>query len=152
MEDDQWRPVVGDVSRQTAAQGQLQTAILLWFQEADPVSTHTLAVAARGILVAAQRDRKMPPSPFAEMMQGQPRSFKDWMANPQNFFKHGDYRGRKRHKEAVPHTPKLTELMIADSVGMFHRLYGSTPGHGHVPALVCYRVPKEQGIAGGNAG
>jgi len=38
------------VSKELAARGQLETVIMLWFHYADPVSIHTLAAAAQGIL------------------------------------------------------------------------------------------------------
>src|SRR6266478_679966 len=38
------------VNKELAARGQLHTAIALWFSYGDPVSIHTLAAAAQGIL------------------------------------------------------------------------------------------------------
>jgi hypothetical protein len=45
------------VTKLDAARRQLQTAIRLWFQDADPVSIHTLAAAAYEIIHAVSKQR-----------------------------------------------------------------------------------------------
>ncbi len=104
---------------------QLETALHLWFLDADPVSIHTLAVAAQGVLTAICRDTKQPPSDLKIMLDSKPKGFQKWFRNPQNFFKHGHYEGQK-DREVIRHTPDVTELALADAVGMFQRLFGCT--------------------------
>jgi hypothetical protein len=49
------------ITKLDAARRQLETAITLWFHDADPVSVHTLAMAAHGILRALNKKRGGPP-------------------------------------------------------------------------------------------
>ena len=125
-ESEPW-PRLTHITREDAAKGQLETAIWLWFHDGDASSIHTLAVAAQGILTAVTRDKRAEPSNLAKGLRLQPERLQEWLRNPQNFFKHGNYRGQK-NKELVPHVPDMTELILADNAGTFHRLFGfSTP-------------------------
>ena len=53
------------VTREDAAKDQLEGAIWLWFHEDDqstvsvPISIHTLAVAAQGVLTSIAREKKV---------------------------------------------------------------------------------------------
>jgi hypothetical protein len=121
------------VSRKDAAKDQLEGAVWLWFHEDDettvsvPVSIHTLAVAAQGVLTSIAREEKIELSRFIKAMARQDDEVKDWIRNPQNFFKHGNYKGRGSRK-SVPYHPDLTDLILADNIGMFRQLFGtSTP-------------------------
>jgi uncharacterized Zn finger protein len=63
------------VTREEAAKGQLETAIWLWFHQddertvSDPVSIHTLAVAAQGVLTSIARDKKVEPPQLVKWMK-----------------------------------------------------------------------------------
>jgi hypothetical protein len=116
------------VTQKEAAKAQLETAIWLWFHEhdstvvSDPTSIHTLAVAAQGVISTIIADRKAEPSPFMKAVERQPEKVRAWFRNPQNFFKHGRYRDQRKRKY-VPHLPNLTELILADNIGTFNRLF-----------------------------
>ncbi len=121
------------IPRDDAAKDQLETAIWLWFHEedeasmSDPISVHTLAVAAQGVLTSIARDKGVELSAFVKAVNRQPPKVQDWIRSPQNFFKHGDYRGRGK-RQTVPHMPALTDMILADNIGTFNRLFGiSTP-------------------------
>jgi hypothetical protein len=43
------------ITKLDAARRQLETAITLWFHDADPISVHTLVMAAHGILKAINK-------------------------------------------------------------------------------------------------
>src|SRR5439155_13652745 len=68
------------------------------------------------------------PSPFLKALKRQPPKVQDWIRNPQNFFKHGHYGERGKKRQTVPHLPDLTDMILADNIGTFGRLFGvSTP-------------------------
>lgn len=116
--------VVPDV---VAARGQLETAIWLWFHQFDHSSVHTLAVAVQGLLTSVAGDKKQPPPRYVQAMRERPDSEQDKLRRPQNFFKHGDYKGRKENAPVL-HIPESTEIIMADDAATFHRLFGfSTP-------------------------
>lgn len=86
------------VTQLEAAHRQLGTAIELWIDDADPVSTHTLAFAAHQIIHDINRERKGPPL-LIDMPDIRPemrQEFVNIVKRAPNFFKHAD--GRKRHK------------------------------------------------------
>jgi hypothetical protein len=82
------------ISKLDAAKRQLRTAITMWFYDDDPVSTHTLAVAAYEIIhaVSKARDPNRPELLFdsTQVREDKRREFKDLLREAANFFKHGD--------------------------------------------------------------
>lgn len=121
------------VTRKQAAKQQLETAIWLWFHlglksvVADTASVHTLAVASQGVISAISRDSNQDPSMLMKAIKSQPADMQEWLRNPQNFFKHGNYTGRGKQK-GVTHQADLTEVILADNAMTFNRLYQvSTP-------------------------
>jgi hypothetical protein len=82
------------VSKQDAARRQINSAITLYFSSEDPVSTHTLACAANGILkgldehgpnTGTYQDR------FLKSIKTEHRKFvRDMLSEAQNFFKRAD--------------------------------------------------------------
>jgi hypothetical protein len=102
-----------------AATGQLETAIELWFHDKDPVSIHTLAVAAEGMLTTIARDRDIKLHGDAvAYLASKPKKFQDFMRNPQNFFKHGN---PKLKWELYP--PEQGEIFLASAVGSYMQLF-----------------------------
>jgi hypothetical protein len=104
------------VSKLNAAQRQLRTAIALWFEDADPVSVHTLAFAAYEIFhcVSQHRDPYRRDLIF-DTLHIKDEYRKEWLAlvkKEANFFKHGD-----RDPEAIiDFDPELTERFILFSI------------------------------------
>jgi hypothetical protein len=117
-----------------AARGQLETAVTLWFEEKDESSIHTLAVAAQGMLNQMCKDKKIRPSQIHEMVEQSPKKVRDALRAPQNFNKHGRYKGQKRKGE-VGNTPIWTELILADCLSMHQRLFD-----GLSPMMLLYGV------------
>ena len=110
------------VTPELAARGQLESAIFLWFLEADPASIHTLSVAAQGVLNAIGRPRGTK-SQAVEWINLQSRSFRDRVRDAQNFFKHG--RHHQRDKAVFIYAPFMAEVFMMDAVTHFYRLYES---------------------------
>jgi hypothetical protein len=98
------------VTKASAARSQLETAIQLWFDDADPVSIHTLAVAAHDCFDAlATRAGK--PSRWRELMAARSRKVRKQSAYAQNFFKHGF----KDLKKQARYMPFHGEVLLFDS-------------------------------------
>src|SRR4051794_13537523 len=87
------KPLVVEISDTQSAEGQLETAIELWFREKDPSSIHTLAVAAQGVLNNMCRERRVGTSQIKGIID-KDRS-KQRLREPQYFFKHGTDRNAK---------------------------------------------------------
>ena len=102
-----------------AATSQLETAIELWFHDKDPVSIHTLAVAAEGMLTTIARDRgvKLHSNAMA-YLASKPKNFQKFMRNPQNFFKHGNPK-----LEWDFYHPEQGETFLASAVGSYMQLF-----------------------------
>jgi hypothetical protein len=110
------------VSRELAARGQLETAIGLWFHYADPVSIHTLAAAAQGVLQGvAGKDHKLPH--MRTWLKKFPASVQKKLRDPQNFFKHAD----RNAKAALDYQLDIGTYLIADAAQLHQDLYGLTP-------------------------
>jgi hypothetical protein len=109
------------ITREAAAQGQLHTAIFLWFIEFDMASIHTLAVAANTLL--HQIGSKVgKPSPTMEWLKSQPQSFQKRARDAQNFFKHANTDPNR----VLSYAPIIAEIYLLDSIARFHDLYSIT--------------------------
>ncbi len=72
------------VNKELAARGQLHTAIALWFSYGDPVSIHTLAAAAQGILQGLAGKDHQPPH-MRKWIKNFPPRVQKIIQNPQIF-------------------------------------------------------------------
>ena len=115
-------PLIVDITDRQSAKGHVETAIVLWFEERDPSSIHTLVVAAQGVLNQMCTERGVMPSQINELIEKQTPAVRALFRMPQNFFKHGTSRIQKQ-KGAVRHAPMLTELVLIDCISMYQRLF-----------------------------
>ena len=115
--------LIGITDRESA-EGQLETAITLWFEEKDFSSIHTLAVATQGVLNQMCKERGIRASVINDLIEAQSKTARSWIRSPQNFFKHGRHR-QGRDKNVVVHIPILTELVLIDCASMYQRLFDS---------------------------
>ena len=81
---------------------------------------HTLAIAVMGVLWAYAHKLRQRPSAVAQMIESNPALTR--IKDPQNFFKHGNT-GRKKRVSRVAHFPEITDLILADNVSTFNRLF-----------------------------
>ena len=122
------------VTQIDAARRQLHTAILLWFEDGDLVSMHTLAAAAHGIIHDLNRAQKGPPLLFDSptIDPALKRQSVAILKEFENFCKHADNRKRK-----------ITELEIEPKVTigfMFACLWGLTfLKQKHTPTEMAFR-------------
>jgi hypothetical protein len=117
-------PLLVEITDRESADGQLKTALELWFNDKDRSSIHTLAVAAQGVLNQMCKERRIRPSQINALIESRPPAFRKIMRTPQNFFKHGSDR-EQRLKGVVRHSPMLTELILLECLSMYQRLFGT---------------------------
>jgi hypothetical protein len=110
------------VSKELAAKGQLETAIALWFHYGDPVSIHTLAAAAQGILQGIV-GKTHAHTHMREWLKKFPPHVQKIMRDPQNFFKHA----WTDAKVVKSYQPYIGTLIIGDAALLHQDLYGLTP-------------------------
>ena len=107
------------ITKLDAARRQLETAITLWFHDADPVSVHTLVMAAHAILSAINKKRGGQPmlgdptSPY--IRPGFEKRVADMFVESSNFFKHGAKDPLATHYFA----PELNHCMLLDACQTF---------------------------------
>ena len=102
------------ITKLEAARRQLETAITLWFHDADPVSIHTLVMAAHGILRPLNKQRRGQPmlgDPGPHIRPALEKRVADMFAESSNFFKHGAKDSLATHYFA----PEINHCMIVDA-------------------------------------
>jgi hypothetical protein len=106
------------ITRQGAARGQLEGAILLWFLEANVAAVHTLAVAAQTILhnVGTKKNK---PSALVTWLRTQPPWFQKRAVQAQNFLKHAN----KDPERVLIYAPLIGDIYIMDAMFLFEELY-----------------------------
>jgi hypothetical protein len=111
------------IGKLDAARRQLETAILLYFNSADPVSIHTLAAAAQGILQHLGSHESSPmllERSLAQIPKELADEIRTSIRKPQNFFKHAD----QDPDEVIEFAPALTEFTLLDAVAKYLELTG----------------------------
>src|ERR1700686_2113570 len=114
-----------------AAQRQLESAIMLWFQTEEPVSIHTLAVTANDCYRAMGKKAGKPSSMVQDWMNTLPAKQNEVIRHTQNFFKHG----LKDLEETAVFTPLHAELMILESANYHELLFGKL-----TPLMLCFAI------------
>jgi hypothetical protein len=131
------RPKVVTITKQSAAQSQLETAISLWFDDADPLAIHMLAVAAHDCYHALAGNKAMP-SYLRAFVARQSQAFQDDFRAVQNFAKHG----AKKLTGTVRLRPVVTDGIIFDALCCHADLYENlTPLMKAFSARLCLEQP-----------
>src|SRR3989338_1475671 len=124
------------LSKMDAARRQLETAIRLYFNWGDAVSIHTLAAAARNVLVnlCEHRDLKHPIL-FENLLNEaispeHHQEVRNKFRAPENFFKHAD----RDPEEILEFNPEASEYWLLEAVEAYTLLTQE-----HVPVLHAYR-------------
>jgi len=115
-------PKVVIVTKAVVAKSQLETAIVLWFTEGDPVSIHALAVAAQDCYRALAAHAKID-SPFEVWAKSQSPGFQTKLHDAQNFFKHGPNQFKGKLHLMTMHG----EVLMFDAAICHKRLFGEYP-------------------------
>jgi hypothetical protein len=110
------------ISKLDAAKRQLETTISLFFQEADPVSVHSLARASHEILEAVckkQGHNSILEEGFEKWIKkDKVKEVKDKLNETKNFFKHGASDGDK----SIEFNPDLSGYYIWDACRLYRLL------------------------------
>lgn len=106
------------LTRRDIARGQLESAILLWFLEKDPVAIHVLATAALEVIHGVG-SKKGKPSLIKSVSKAFPKSFQKQVAMPQNFFKHAT----TDPNCVLEFLPEISEYFMFDGVLSYERVF-----------------------------
>lgn len=116
-----------DISKLDAAKRQLDTAINLYFKNADPVSIHTLTAAAHQILMdIANLERVksfMKDAALKIVRKGSKKEYLSIVTKAENFFKHAE----KDPRALLKFNPEQTEYLLLDAVEMYMQLTKEFP-------------------------
>ncbi len=110
------------ITKAEAARRQIDTAITLWFRDADPISIHTLACAGLEILhdlgkPLGQTAMQYDPCSFRK------ETFKEWIQlvnKSRNFLKHAD----RDPLDTLGFNPTANKYLLADCVDTCLRVSG----------------------------
>jgi len=120
------KPVIFDV--QTVAKRQIESAILLWFLEADIGSIYALTVAAQELVDNAKakdaKERIAKGLPKEEPGSDFPAAMKAFMRVRQRFLKHGPDRNLRA---SVDLSPRDVSAVLFSAVGNYTIFYHKTP-------------------------
>ena len=112
-------PSVLIATKKGAAVGQLESAILLWFNEADPISILVLASNAHDCFHALGK-KIGKPSWWMTWLESMPPAFKERAKYIQDFAKHGF----KDLDEDAPYEAKVAEMTMIAAVSCYEQIYG----------------------------
>ncbi len=122
------------ISKLDAAKRQLETAVRLYFSEADPVAIHTLTAAAHRLLSDVNTSRGGPAMMTESLLQGvrpdKVEEAKRRLSAAANFFKHAD----RDPSDVHAFNPALTEILLLDACFKYKELTGEL-----VPTLAVYQ-------------
>ena len=115
------------ITKIDAARRQLETAALLYFNNRDDLSAHTLAAAAAGILEplakAAGKQSFLEEGVLSYVPQDVVKTVREALRAPQNFLKHAD----RDTKETLTFSPRLTEFIMFEAMVTYGRITGEQP-------------------------
>jgi hypothetical protein len=116
------------VSKLDAARRQLDAAIALFFENADPVAIHTLASAAYDVIDGVNQSRGGREVFCKRRFTAVPgRPSRADLNTVQNFFKHAD----RDPEGTVDFSPEMTEPLMADACRTYMELTGESIGIFH---------------------
>jgi hypothetical protein len=98
---------------ETAAKGQIESAIVIWFLEGDVASIHSLAVAAQKLLHVAGTKIGKPSKNLTHIATWPDKTQKRWN-RARNSFNHGP--DRDFPKQSVSHSVAQGEIIMWDAV------------------------------------
>ncbi len=124
------------VTKIDAARRQLETAITLWFHEADPVSIHTLACASFQLLYDINSQVGGSPM-FPDRMEAiektevRKKYLRKFLREGQNFFKHAD----NDASQTFAFNTDQTEIFIFEACQKYHEI-----AHEDLPLMKLFHI------------
>jgi len=113
-----------NVTKLDAARRQLRTAVRMFFERRDPISIHTLTMAAHGILHDLAKAKGIT-SYLKDSDYIKPEYRREWIRilhEPQNFFKHADQDSDPN--AVIEFKPELTVFSLLDALKLYRELTG----------------------------
>ncbi len=110
------------ISKLDAAKRQLETAIRLYFNDADPISVHTLACAAHGILSDINKKHGGRPMIVSDsrVMDEYKKKVRQKLLEAKNHFKHAN----NDPDAVIDFNPEVNEYFILDACIKYKELTG----------------------------
>lgn len=103
-----------------AAREHLNTALVLWFADKEPVSVHTLAYAAFEVINDMNKRAKKPPLLYEHLPEYNRNELISMLREHAYFFKHADGRKQAQAREFILFLPRHSELfMVAALEGLW---------------------------------
>ena len=112
------------VTKLDAARRQLRSAVRMFFERRDPISIHTLTMAAHGILhdlSKAKGSGSFLKDSDLIRPEGR-RAYIRILHEPQNFFKHADK--NRDPNEIIEFQPEVTPFFLLDALRMYREVKG----------------------------
>jgi hypothetical protein len=108
------------ITKLDAARRQIETAIILWFKESDPVSIHTLVSAGHRLVYDINRKSLGLPmlGDTTNIRPGHEKEYRDLLAKASNFFKHAN----RDAEETLSFSPESTAFHLLDVCNVYQRL------------------------------
>lgn len=126
------------ISKFDAAKRQLETAIRLFFNDIDPISIHTLAFAAYGILSNLNKHQKGTALLFdgtifenTQIKEQDKSEFSKKINEAKNYFKHAD----RDPETIISFFPITNELIIYEACTVYEKLTGEK-----VPIFITFQA------------
>ena len=113
------------ISKLDAARQQLECAVELYFNECDPVSIHTLCMAANKVLRDLNKGKvSMIKDEIPNyVIPGKEKEAIDLFNKAENFFKHAD----RNSEEVLNFNPDYSEFFIWNGCQVYRQLTGERP-------------------------
>ena len=112
------------ISKLDAAKRQMETAVRLYFSEADPVWIHTLTWAVYQVLADINKSRSGNPMVTEQILRGvladKVDEAKRRLSSAANFFKHAD----RDPGNVLAFDPAQTEVLLFDACSKYRDLTG----------------------------
>ena len=109
------------ITKLDAALRQLETAITLWFHDADPVSIHVLAMSAHEVLRAINKSRAGKPMMLEDLNLIRPEyqeALSELFVRHYQFFKHGT----RDPQGTTWFAPQVNQAVILDAVEAYSQI------------------------------
>ena len=113
------------ITKIDAAKSQLETAIILYFSNSDPISVHTLSAASHEIIQTLCKPKgiKSAIKDFDAVKPEKKKQYIDLVQGAQRFFKHAD----EDPDGLYEFIPETTGFLIFDACQMYQQLTNEIP-------------------------
>ncbi len=121
------------ITKLESARRQLETAVKLYFNDAEPVSIHTLTCASHEILAELNAKRGEGPAIMSDHMIKEPykKEYRNMLVQAKNFFKHAD----RDPGDTLEFNPEVNEYFLLDACEQYEIATSEK-----VPSFIAFRA------------